>query len=905
MLPREARAAALRPLLDDARRRVAEAQRAGRPGDETARAYTAALDHIVVSLFRAAASHAAPPPVALIADGGYGREELCPGSDLDLWFITEEPEHPAIKRLTDDVLYPLWDLRLDVGHGVRAPADCLDLAKEDLAAATALLDARFLDGDEPIARRLADAWRRRLTEREAISLARWLADDKLARHAKFGDTVFLLEPNVKNGEGAYRDLLAAWWAAKARFGVRDFGDLVGIGQATARQADALVAARRFFLQVRTAAHLYAKRRQDRLTFEVQEAIAPELAAHDDGVAPIRPRHADALLPGKGGEVKPAVAPAVESLMQRYYLHAKAVKREGGRLLERCVADHPKRPRIKKIDHAFVLWNGQLSTAGPEVFRDRPSEMVRLFNVALDLGAEIYGHTRELIAEACAQPETASALARDPASAREFLTLLADERDARSPSLLEELHDLGLLAALMPEFAPCTGRVQHDLYHVFTVDQHQLYAVARLKALARGDLAVELPVATRAMKEAARRTPLYLGTLLHDVAKPLGKGHSEKGARLAAAIGRRFRLSEADQAEVEFLVRQHLLLSHVSQRRDLNDVEMIARLSETLGGPERLRDLYLLTVADMSMVAPGNLTTWKEQLLRELYVKTLAHYRHGPDLAGSERSRRIARKKEAIVAHLVAGEAEAIPRDDVLAWMRGLPDRYFAQTPSKLVARHAILSRARAGSGQAVVAEMSPRPRQGGWYELSVIADDAPGLLARIAGALLASRVDVHGAQINSREIASAPPRSEAIDVFLVRDLHQRGFDGARLDRLLGDLRRVVAGEATVERLIEERRERTGLPPRVVPRVQTEVRIDEDVSAEFSVIDVFTQDRPGVLYTITRTLSSLDLDIHLSKVATEADRVADVFYVRDAAGSRVGARAPSVVAALQAALADLP
>ncbi|MSP62804.1 MAG: HD domain-containing protein [Myxococcales bacterium] len=351
-------------------------------------------------------------------------------------------------------------------------------------------------------------------------------------------------------------------------------------------------------------------------------------------------------------------------MQQYYLHAKAVMREGDRLLDRASEAQARRPSVRVIDQSFVWWNGELSTRGPEVFRERPAEMVRIFRVALENGARVHGHTRDLIAEACARPETASRLAADPQAARDFIALLCDPRDRGAPplpSVLEIIHDLGLLTALMPEFGPCSGRVQHDLCHVFTVDQHSLYAVAKLKAIARGELAEELPAATRAMAEVQGPLALYLGTLLHDVGKPLGKAHSEKGAVFALAIARRLRLDEAQSARIEFLVRHHLLIAHLSQRRDLNDGAMIGQLARQLGDEETLRQLYLLTVADMAMVSPQNLTSWKERLLRELFLRTLAHFRHGPDLAGEEGTKRVAQRKIRVAALLREPLSPLAPR----------------------------------------------------------------------------------------------------------------------------------------------------------------------------------------------------------------------------------------------------
>lgn len=861
---RSEQADACRAFLTAAQARIKEAHFAGAPGDVTAREQAAATDEVVRALFRAAIGDHPGLDVALLAVGGYGRGELCPYSDLDVWLLVPpgKSADPRAQAVAEAMLYPLWDLRLEVGHAVRTVNEALDLAREDLTACTALLDARFLDGDQAV-------WERfvrevpRLFERDVNGVVKRLAKEKSDRHARFGDTVYLLEPNIKNGQGGYRDLMVGLWAAKARFRVRDFGDLVTLGQASQRQTQALIEARRFFLAVRTAAHFAARRKQDRLTFEIQEAIAPRLFPNP------RPSHHQG--------VESAVEPSVEALMQQYFLHAKAVSRETDRLLDRCVVEAQRKPSLRPVDTSFTLFNGMLSLHDPDVFRRRPSEMLRIFSVALDTGAEIYGHTKDLIMERVSQ----GALTSDALAGREFMRLLCDDRDARNPSLLEQAHDLGLLNAVMPEFAPCTGRVQHDLYHVFTVDQHQLYAVGRLKALARGELAAELPTATQALKDVRRKEALYLGTLLHDVGKPLGKGHSETGARLAVAIATRLGLSPEDVSQTEFLVRKHLLLSHLSQRRDLNDVAMIANLAQELNDEETLRELYLLTVADMSMVAPGNMTEWKEQLLRELYARTLAHYRRGPDLQASDpiEARALVERRRKRVAELL-GE----PEEKLAPWFASLPDRYVTLTAPRQMAREVQLSRRRKGP---VAVEVTHRPRKA-VSEVTVCADDAPGLLSKIAGVLVAHRIDVLQAHINTRVTASNGGRIvEALDTFTTTDRYGRPItDAARWRRVEEDLARVLGGSVDVEQVIAERREKSSLPERVVPQVRTEIEVDNDVSGDFSVIDVFTQDRLGVLYTITRTLAELRLDIHLSKVATEAHRVADVFYVREAGGGKL-------------------
>jgi [protein-PII] uridylyltransferase len=893
---RSDQAEACRAYLDAAHERLRQAHFEGASGDDTARGWAMAADEVVRALFRAAVAAHPGPPITLVAVGGYGRAELCPYSDLDIWLLVPKSDGRA-REVAEAILYPLWDLRLEVGHAVRTVDESMKQAREDLTARTALLDARFLDGDPGIWADFTKAVGR-LFERDINEVVGKLKREKDDRHARFGDTVYLLEPNLKNGQGGYRDLLVGLWAAKARFRVKDFADLVTLGQASERQVQALVAARSFFLKIRTAAHLQARRKQDRLTFESQEAIAPLLYPHP---AP----SPDAVKWG----VESAVEPSVEALMQQYFLHAKAVTRETDRLLQRCLIEPQKKPSVRAIDASFTLFNGKLSLHDPDVFRRRPAEMLRIFNVALATGAEIYGHTKDLIVEQAAQSD----LTDNPEAGREFVQLLVDDRDTRNPSLLEQAHDLGLLAAIMPEFGPCTGRVQHDLYHVFTVDQHQLYAVGRLKALARGDLAEELPMPTAAIREVQRKVPLYLGTLLHDVGKPLGKGHSETGARLAVTIGQRLGLSAEDVSQTEFMVRKHLLLSHLSQRRDLNDVAMIANLAQELGDEETLRELYLLTVADMSMVAPGNMTGWKEQLLRELYGRTLGYYRRS-----AEQEAGIGGSMEAEQAALVerrrkrVAELMGVTDDKLAGWFASLPDRYVTLTQPRQIVRHVQLSRRRQGP---VATEVVHRPRKG-VSDFTVCAVDAPGLLAKIAGVLVAHRVDVLGAQIHTRVVGGGNGDGhgsdgggalvEALDTFTTRDRYGRPItDPMRWQRVEHDLSRVLGGEADVDRVIEERREKSSLPERVVPQVRTEIDVDNGVSADFSVIDVYTQDRLGVLYTITRTLADLRIDIHLSKVATEGSRVADVFYVREQdAGKLIAERVDEVKLALAEALGRL-
>ena len=924
--PRAAEAsAALRQALDRARGAMRQALVSKRPGAgvEAAAALADVYDRAIAARWRHAIDGIAGP-LALIATGGWARLEMAPYSDIDLVVLHRGAPDDA-KRVIDRLLYPLWDAKVTVGHAVREPRAAARLARGDLATATALLDVRHLAGERALTDELVAATRGAVAPGgNPNDFIAGLADEKVKRHDRFGDSLYLLEPNLKQGIGGLRDLMTALWAAHARWvpprpgqptalPAQVIAALVEMGHLSRRQAAVLSDARDFLLRVRALVQLVAQRRTDQLTFEIQEAIAPQLF-HLDDAAPqpggpggdSAPDAIDPAAPAGVGDVRPAVAPAVEALMREFYLHARGVVQVADRLLESARVPARRKPRIAPIDATFITFNGELAVKDPRVFAQRPSEMLRLFRVAVGEGVPVYGHTRELVAEQIAGGGHAALLA-DPVAHRLFVEALIDPRDKALPSALEVMHQLGVLNAIMPEWAPCTCRVQHDLYHVYTVDQHQLYAVAMMKRLARGELAEQYPVATTLIHEVTRPAPLYLGTLLHDVGKPLGKGHAEKGAVIAGIIGRRLGMTPADVELAEFLVRQHLTMSHLSQRRDLADAQVIARFAERVGDEERLIQLYLLTVCDTAMTAPNNLSAWKDELLRDLMLRGRSHLRgRRGDLDDDPTAAALAK----VHALLVAGEAPFDPAA-ATALLDGVDRRMFTQLTPRQAARLVRLARDAAATAPPVGLTVSCFPMKG-HSEVAVVAPDEPGVLAAIAGVLTANRIDVLGAVVGRAVVDN---RALALDVFYVRDLVGAAIaeDDPRWDRVGDDLRRLLgAGRPdpeAVRGLIAKRRPPSGLPPRVTPAVATEIRVLPEDAAEATIIEVFTRDRVGVLHAITQTLADLGLDIALSKVSTEGEKVADVFYVTrtgaDGAPAKVRAKdeVAAIVAQLRAALAD--
>ncbi len=854
--------------LAEARARAAAALVEGEGGIALAHRLTTDVDGLVTQL--AARELEDEPParaarVAVLATGGFGRREFAPFSDLDLIFLFADEPDEAGQALARRILHPLWDARLDAGHAVRSIREALELPESDLTAATALLDARYLAGNSGMAAEFLQRYRDRVAGSSPGSFVARLLAEQEKRHSRFGDTIYLLEPDLKSGPGGIRDMCAGRWAAFARFGTGDPFALRELGQMSARQAAAFEAARDFLLKVRVALHLETGRRQDQLRFDLQERLAPALYPHVARVA---------------GDDRSSVAPAVEALMHDFQRHAKVLSRETTRLMLHASADPAHRPRETRLtlrggaedDPSFLVRDGMLEVVDASVFERKPSEMFRAFEVAVERDLPLGLQTADLIGEHAAQG--GEALRGDPGSAAQFFAVLTDPRDRATPSRLEQMNDLGLLTALMPEWEPIMGRVQHDLYHVYTVDQHSLYAVAMLKALRRGEHARTAPWPSEEAALVNRPLPLYLAMLLHDVGKGMGKNHSTKGAAVAVAIANRLGLPAADARRVEFLVREHLTMGHISQRRDLEDPGLIAHFTQLCGDSQTLRELFLITYADLICVGPGNLTSWKDELLRDLFQRARVYLERGPDLLTADRAKIAHRHKRQVVKKLELSADD--PR--VAAVLGGLPDRYFAESSLHEIALHFELLLGRQGPCALKVI-----PQRGKSHvELVVVADDVPGLLAKITGVLFANKLDIMDAAIFSREPFGALTSGEALDIFSVRPATANTqIDEARIAGIRRDLENVLAGRIAVESLVASRaastvsmfaRSRPEVPP-------TEVKVDNEISRDFTVIDVFTEDRPGVLYTIAHVLHEQGLDIHRSKVGVEADRVADIFYVR--------------------------
>jgi [protein-PII] uridylyltransferase len=821
-------------------------------------AYTDAVDRLVTFLFADASTHFLSRYARLnqqcvvVAQGGYGRGELNPSSDIDLLFLYPWKQTPYIETVAEVILYALWDAGLAVGHALRNTRECGRLAARDMKVKTSLLDARYLCGDRGLYAEfertmLDDVWSARSTQFFKEKLA-----ENAERHARVGDSVYLLQPQLKDGPGGLRDLHTALWLAKVKFKVRSFRELVTLGVLSEANVAEIESALDFLWRVRNAMHLATDSHQDLLSFELQERLAPTL-----GFAPGRP--------------------GVEAFMRAYYGHASTVTRFSDTVISRCVQPVEPylgiRPMTRVIREGMRIQGRTLSVAGPEVFERDPAALVGVYAEAQRHGVSVSTSTRELVRERLA---LLAAHREAPEIAAAFLGILRGASGIYET--LFAMHRDGVLKTLIPEFEHLDCLIAHDPFHVYTVDHHSLIGVREIERLRSGAFAESLPLLTQVMNEVPGPELLILGMIFHDVGKGHGHDHSGRGARMMHDIGVRLGLNEDERAACEFLVQHHLLMSHLAQRRDIHDDKLVSDFCSQAGSVENLQRLYLLTYADMRAVGPGVWNNWRDSLLAELYVRGREFFEKGT-FETEDRAARAARIRARAVA--------AVPparRAELEAFFAAMPDAYFLSTPEEMLAEHGDLRRRfaeaeAAGEQPAVATQLLHFPERD-YSEFAVCTRDRPGLFAMLSGVLAAHSLNILAARITT----SAD--DVAFDAFRVSHGEgDIGRDPERWERVERTLRSVLAGEIDVEDMVRRSRRPSILARRRRP-AQTSVEIDNEVSREYTVLDVYAGDRVGLLFTITNCLYHLWLEIHLAKITTMVDHVLDVFYVTDHTGRKI-------------------
>lgn len=823
----------LRQRLKAERQLVFQAfQEDGKP-EKLLRNLRQVVDAILTDAWQAAGL---PPDTALVGVGGYGRGELFPYSDVDLLILLDQPADAITQARLEGLVQLLWDLGLEIGHSIRTVDECLVESSADITVQTSLLEARLVTGSAPLFEELQRRYRDAL-DPQAFFQAK-TAEMRL-RHAKHEYTAFALEPNVKESPGALRDLQVILWVAKAAGLADTFGQLATRGLITRMEARQLMEKERAFKDIRIRLHLHTRRREDRLVFDVQTAIAGTLGLVASGEGPDARR-------------------ASEFLMQRYYWAAKTVTQLNTILLQNIEAQlFPQPAMAVPISARFNQVGSLIDIAADDTFEKTPSAILEIF-VAMTERRELKGmtaratralwHARTLIDEA---------FRADPANKALFLRVLQAPRGL--VHALRRMNEFGILGRYLPAFRKIVGQMQHDLFHVYTVDQHIMMVIRNLRRFTMQEHAHEYPFCSQLIADFHDRWLLYVAALFHDIAKGRGGDHSQLGMDDARQFCREHGMSEEDTELVVFLVEQHLTMSTVAQKQDLSDPDVVQAFAAVVKDERHLTALYLLTVADIRGTSPKVWNAWKAKLLEDLYKVTLRVL--GGELHTADRELRVRQKEALATLRLFGLDADVHEK----LWKQ-LDVAYFLRHDASDIAWQTRALHDKVDSDKPVVrARLAPI---GEGLQVAVYVKDQPDLFARICSYFDRKNFSILDAKIHTTR------HGYALDSFLVADENFAGSYRDIISLIEHELCAQLLSQEALPPLVRGRLSRVARTFPITPTV--ELRPDE--RGQFHVLSIAANDRMGLLYAIASVLGRYRLNLHTAKIMTLGERVEDVFLI---------------------------
>ena len=787
-----------------------------------------------------------------MAVGGYGRGEMAPHSDVDVAFITPIKNTAWCEQVIEGMLYLLWDLGLKIGHSSRSLADMVRMAKEDLTIRTAMLEGRYVWGDQAL---YAEATQRFWNDVVAGSERQYVTEkltERNQRHKRLGDSRYVVEPNVKEGKGGLRDLHTLYWIGKYIHKVREPSELVDVGLLSRQEYRAFRKAENFFWAVRCHLHVLTDRAEDRLTFDLQRAVAEAMHFADR--------------PGKS---------AVERFMQYFFLQAKQVGSLTGVFLAQLDEQFAKksarnllaglRKRPSKLK-GYRLAGGRIAAPDDGWFAADPVRMLEIFVLADQHGLEIHPATMRLIGR---DVRLVDKVRKDPRANALFLELLTSRHDPET--VLRWFNEAGVFGRFVPDFGRVNAQMQFDMYHHYTVDEHTIRAIGLLCKIEKGEHRQDHPLASELIGKVQSRRALYVAVLLHDIAKGRGGDHSVLGEEVALKLCPRLGLDADETALVAWSVRKHLIMSDTAFRRDLADWKTIGDFVAQVETLERLRQLTLLTIVDIRAVGPGVWNGWKRQLLSELYAAAEERMRLGHAL--HSRKERILTKKVEVSRHL---------GNDSLVRSQGaqMADSYWIAEPADIIAMN-LTELAKADGAPLAIATSYDSARAA--TLVSVFAADHPGLFYRIAGGIHLAGGNIIDARIHTAR------NGTAVDNFLVQDPLGRPFmEVGQLERI-----RTMIADALANRvqLVPQLAARPLSRPRAEAfAVRPRVEFDNQASNRFTVVEISARDRPALLHHLARALFEARLIVQSAHITTYGERAVDTFYVTDLLGDKLDAAA---------------
>lgn len=819
----------------------------------TKRAYAYLADCIVKTTFQVATKHlhkianpTSSERLSVVAVGGSGRAEMAPHSDIDLLFLTPYKMTAWAESVIESMLYMLWDLRLKVGHSSRTVKDCVRLGTEDFTIRTALLEERYLAGDTGLVEKLQKVLWRDLFKNTGPEFVEAKLEERAARHKKQGGQRYMVEPNVKEGKGGLRDLQSLFWISKYVHRVENVADLIPLGLFTQEEYDNFAEAENFLWATRCHLHLVTGRAMEQLTFDLQVDVAARMGYVD-----------------RGGRR------AVEHFMQDYFRHATHVGDLTRIFLTFLEASHVKQePRLmrflrrrKKAKAGYLIVQNRLNIADEGAFLADKLNILRLFEEALRTGVLIHPDAMRLVVANFDLID--DEMRRDKEATRIFLDLML--KHGNPERALRRMNELGVLSAFIPEFETIVAMMQFNMYHSYTVDEHTIQCISTLAQIEREELVEELPVASGILKAGVNRKVLYVALLLHDIGKGRDEDHSILGAKMARTIAPRLGLKPEECKIVEWLVRSHLLMSDVAQKRDISDPRTIRGFAKAVKNKEQLDLLTVLTVCDIRGVGPDTWNNWKAMLIRRLYSDTELALENGMEAVN--RTVRETAAKKALRASLADWDKAALKAETAR--------HYSPYWQGLQTAAHVTFAKLLKGlTEDEIRIDLKPDEDRDATQASFVLADH-PGIFSRLAGALALVGANV----VDARTYTSKDGYATA--VFWIQDADGSPYEGARLKRLRSMISKtlkgeVVAGDALKSRDKIKKRERAF-------RVPTTITFDNEGSEIYTIIEVDTRDRPALLFDLTRTLANANVYIASAVIATYGEQVVDTFYVKDMFG----------------------
>ncbi len=788
-------------------------------------------------------------PFALVALGGYGREELCVHSDIDVMILFGGSIPQLARPLAQEILFPLWNLGLDMGYSVRSLKDCLKLAGRDFKVLTSIMDARFLCGDSSLFQDFIKMLKNKVDLKKAQALAEWLKKQHDARMKEFGDSSHLLEPDLKEGIGGLRDYHSVLWLSAAFFQTAAPRDLEYNGILSHKEYNELRKNLEFIWLVRNHLHSLSKRKKDRLQFEYQELIAQRLGFNSgDGQLAV-----ERFMGGLH-----AAMSSIKATHRAFIVHHM-----GG------AGSKPKASITAPLPQGLHLYSDEIYFDSAEKILSSPSLLIEIFEQSSVTGYPLSLNSERLVREFLFLVD--NDFRKSEPAIKSFLVIV---NSVHTPEILDRMFETGFLEAFIPEFAHVKDRVQFDSYHIFPVGRHSLETVRHLKQISTQNDILLLDI----FSEISSSEPLFLAALFHDFGK-VGENHPVRGADLTKGILSRFGYKEKKSADILFLIRYHLLLVETATARDLNDEKAIVQCARMIQTIHRLKMLYLLTWADSMATGPKAWTDWIASLVRELFFKVL-HILEQGELATLDASRKAENSK----AEVLRLWSKKTGSEQVEVLFDTVSPRYILNVAPKDIVQHKLLAKRlehqiKTEGHSAFVFEIFEDQAEGCW-KANFLSQDRPGLFSDIAGVLALNNINVLSAQIFTWR------DNTAVDIFSLSAPPDPLHPEETWSTVKNDLKDVLMGKLSLPYRLGQKAKPTIISGRLTLSRPPAVKVDNRSSDFFTLIEVVADDRVGRLYFITRALFDLRLDIRTAKIATKGDQIIDIFYVRDLEGQKV-------------------